>query len=331
MAPSEAAAADDGPFGGPSGVSDDEWLADASPGPGVGSMPLGPPDAAGTESMMHGAHASVDGEGFTHGIADPISAAGSTNGEADRPSTPPPGTDGQDNDWLGGAPTPSDFAPENPDGWSSLDNSFASKPPPSPLGPKLAAVGADADASWTEHRASPFGGTDSPQKAPAEVAAHRPADMMGMMPPVNVTSQPQQTFVVKKASSLGDLFGGGGTDLDDGAYVSPVAASTNPFDDPPPAADDSGWARVAEWASLGLAKFRALDGGTREREVSDAMESVLEETLARNIELQRELSRTSSASRRPAPRRRDSRARIAAECPPKPSVQSTISSGALSS
>ena len=38
-----------------------------------------------------------------------------------------------------------------------------------------------------------------------------------------------------------------------------------------------------------------LDGGTREREVSDAMESVLEETLARNIELQRELSRTSSA------------------------------------
>ena len=229
MAPSEAAAADDGPFGGPSGVSDDEWLADASPGPGVGSMPLGPPDAAGTESMMHGAHASVDGEGFTHGIADPISAAGSTNGEADRPSTPPPGTDGQDNDWLGGAPTPSDFAPENPDGWSSLDNSFASKPPPSPLGPKLAAVGADADTSWTEHRASPFGGTDSPQKAPAEVAAHRPAEMMGMMPPVNVTSQPQQTFVVKKASSLGDLFGGGGTDLDDGAYVSPVAASTNPF------------------------------------------------------------------------------------------------------
>jgi len=74
-----------------------------------------------------------------------------------------------------------------------------------------------------------------------------------------------------------------------------AAASTNPFDDPPPAADDSGWARVAEWASLGLAKFRALDGGTREREVSDAMESVLEETLARNIELQRELSRTSSA------------------------------------
>ena len=74
-----------------------------------------------------------------------------------------------------------------------------------------------------------------------------------------------------------------------------AAASTNPFDDPPPAADDSGWARVAEWASLGLAKFRALDGGTREREVSDAMESVLEETLARNIELQRELSRTSGA------------------------------------
>ena len=222
MAPSEAEAPGDGPFGGPGGASDDEWLADDSPGPTTGPI-LGAPvgSAEGTASMGdEPPRARVEGEGSTHATAGDSSAAGSTNGEVDRPFTPPPPAPADD--WLGGAPTPSDYAPENEAGWSSLDNSFASKPPPSPLGPDTGAAATDPNASWIEHRASPFGGNDSPRESPSK---SKPAAIAT----TSFGQQPAQTFVVKKASSLGDLFGGGGEDLDADAYVSPVAAQTNPF------------------------------------------------------------------------------------------------------
>ena len=108
MAPSEAEAPGDGPFGGPGGASDDEWLADDSPGPTTGPI-LGAPvgSAEGTASMGdEPPRARVEGEGSTHATAGDSSAAGSTNGEVDRPFTPPPPAPADD--WLGGAPTPSD-------------------------------------------------------------------------------------------------------------------------------------------------------------------------------------------------------------------------------
>ena len=226
MAPSEAEAPGDGPFGGLGGASDDEWLADDSPGPTTGPI-LGARvgSAEGTASMEdEPPRARVEGEGSTHATAGDSSAAGSTNGEVDRPFTPPPPAPADD--WLGGAPTPSDYNPENEAGWSSLDNSFASKPPPSPLGPDTAAAATDPNASWIEHRASPFGGNDSPRESPSK---SKPAAIATTTFGQQQQQQPAQTFVVKKASSLGDLFGGGGEDLDADAYVSPVAAQTNPF------------------------------------------------------------------------------------------------------